>query len=377
MSDAMWYYAVDGTRNGPVSNADLCALFAQSTLPIDTPVWAPGMADWVAAAAIEEFRGVWGKGFVPPSGRPAPAPSIGRPTLAPVVADPFGPSNSGFLGRPSLHGTMGDRGGTGNGLNDKRWEGLPQVRPWIRFWARGLDETIIVAAAVYLFATAWPEGLFYFPYVLVGSLILNPIQMTMFGTTLGKFVFGISVETEHGEPPSLGQAAAREFSVLLRGCGLNFFVAPLITKAMAFRRLVSEGATTWDRAQGLVVRHRAVGPLRWTAWLALSLLFGIYIFAAAGDLKATTIAQGESFTGGVRRVRAAAASTEPGATTPATQPVKKPRPKPKLLTLPGDAPPAETVLVKPKNPAATTRPAKSPNRPAPKVIFKPVPAKES
>ena len=369
MSDAMWHYAVDGAKSGPVSHADMCAMFAQSQLPIETQVWSAGMAEWVAASVIPEFRGIWGKGFAGGgSAAAAPPASVARPTLAPIVADTF---DNGTRLSPS----GGDMAGGVGRAGDKRWDATPQVRPWIRFWARGLDESLIVAAAVYLFATAWPEGLFYFPYVIVGSMVLHPIQMTMFGTTLGKFVFGISVETEHGEPPSLGQAAAREFAVLLRGCGLNILFLPLITKITAYKKLLAEGATSWDRDQNLVVRHRPVGPLRWGAWVTASLALGLYIFAAAGDFKANGLAKADSFSG-VRKVRAAVLPSDEPAAQPTAQPTTKPRPKPKLLSLPSDPAPSMPTI-KPKNPGKpSTRPARPANRPPPRVVFKPEATKE-
>jgi uncharacterized RDD family membrane protein YckC len=368
----MWYYAADGARNGPVPHAELCALFAQSKLALETQVWSPGMGQWAEAKTVGEFRDIWGKGFVPPTGATAEsAPtSAGRPTFAPAVADSFAAAaRTSSSHRPS-------RGVDATGRArpaDRRWDETPQVRPWIRYFARGLDSSLLIVAAIYLFSTAWPEGLVYFPYILVGSLIVHPIQLTLFGTTIGKFVFGISVETAEGEPPSLGQAAARELSVLVRGLGLNILILPLVTMVAAHRRLTAEGVTSWDRDGGLVVRHRPVGAFRWTAWFVLSVAMGLYASVATGDLDMGKLAQRDRFSG-VRRVRAAEV-TESYENNPATQPAapKKPRPKPKLLSLPTDTPPASPTI-KPKSPA--TRPAK-PNRPPPQVIFKPEPAPAS
>jgi uncharacterized RDD family membrane protein YckC len=370
LSDAMWYYAVDGVRNGPVPHAELCTLFARSGLTLETQVWSPGMEQWAEAKSVADFRDIWGKGFVAPSGATPTVSAVGRPTLAPAVTSSFAAAaRTSPPHRPS-------RGVDATGRArpaGRRWDESPQVRPWVRYFARGLDSSLLIVAAIYLFSTAWPEGLVYFPYILVGSLILHPIQLTLFGTTLGKFVFGISVEAEDGEPPTLGQAAAREFAVLVKGMGLNILFLPLVTMAAAYRRLTAEGVTSWDRDGGLIVRHRPVGAFRWAAWLMLSLAMGVYALAAAGELDVGELARRDTFSG-VRRVRAAEV-TETYDNNPATQPAapKKPRPKPKLLSLPTDPPPASPTI-KPKSP--TTRPAK-PNRPPPRVIFKPAPAPES
>ena len=40
----MWHYGRDGAPVGPVSHPDLCALFADKELTLETPVWHEGLA---------------------------------------------------------------------------------------------------------------------------------------------------------------------------------------------------------------------------------------------------------------------------------------------------------------------------------------------
>jgi uncharacterized RDD family membrane protein YckC len=42
-----WYYVLGGTSHGPVAEADLRELHAQSAIALDTPVWTDGMAEWL------------------------------------------------------------------------------------------------------------------------------------------------------------------------------------------------------------------------------------------------------------------------------------------------------------------------------------------
>jgi uncharacterized RDD family membrane protein YckC len=42
-----WYYVLDGASHGPVAEADLRDLRAQSVIALDTPVWTEGMAEWL------------------------------------------------------------------------------------------------------------------------------------------------------------------------------------------------------------------------------------------------------------------------------------------------------------------------------------------
>lgn len=349
----MWHYTHEGATQGPVTHTDLCALFAAAQLPLKTPVWNESIPDWVPASAVDDFRGIWGKGFAakesPP---PAPRPAARTPNHAKT--------------RPSLEVEMDGR---------VHRDDASQVRPWVRYWARGIDTTLLIAAAVYLFSDVWPEGLVYFPYVVVGSLVVHPIQLSLFGTTFGKALFGISVRNEHDEPPSIGQAVSREMSVLLRGMGFNILIIPLVTMALGYRRLVAEGVTSWDRDCGTVVRHKRVGFFRWVLWVLIGSALSLYVilnypgvntadaFARARQLSATRKAG--AATGEISIMRTAPDTD----LRPATQPAaKKPRPKPKLLTLP-----SEQATTKPpiKLTAPTTRPAKRKDRPAPRVIFKP------
>jgi len=184
---------------------------------------------------------------------------------------------------------------------DERWYG-PQVRPWVRSWARGLDNSLVmlVAYAVY-FATGpwgWKWSLFVLPYVAlpVAALSVYPFQLVLFGRTIGKAYYGIKVLNEDGKTPTLRQAIRREWRVLVDGLGIGLaaiplglilaalarlnqpdlrnrdeaivgsfvlfwlaigiMVIPLFTHFTAYRRLMQDGATSWDRTCDLIVRHR-------------------------------------------------------------------------------------------------------------------------
>src|ERR1700716_331031 len=51
-----WYYILDETERGPVSEDDLKHIFASGTLPLNTPVWREGMEDWTAAGDCPDLR---------------------------------------------------------------------------------------------------------------------------------------------------------------------------------------------------------------------------------------------------------------------------------------------------------------------------------
>jgi hypothetical protein len=51
-----WYYNDGGKRAGPLSQEQLCELFARGQLPIETTVWSDAIGAWVAASTIAGFR---------------------------------------------------------------------------------------------------------------------------------------------------------------------------------------------------------------------------------------------------------------------------------------------------------------------------------
>ena len=89
-----WYYAIDGSQQGPVSPKELKKLAERGELKPDDLVWKEGMAEWVAVSQV--------KGLTPPdtaatvaaaapavaSPRPtAPAAAVAAPEPAPDVVD--------------------------------------------------------------------------------------------------------------------------------------------------------------------------------------------------------------------------------------------------------------------------------------------------
>ena len=56
MEQDAWYYSIDGSQQGPMNAHQLRQELQGGRLSGDTPVWRAGMADWVAASQIPEFR---------------------------------------------------------------------------------------------------------------------------------------------------------------------------------------------------------------------------------------------------------------------------------------------------------------------------------
>ncbi len=61
-----YYYAINGTQQGPVTFDQLKALFANRTINRESLVWKQGMANWTALQEVEELKSFLGGNTPPP-----------------------------------------------------------------------------------------------------------------------------------------------------------------------------------------------------------------------------------------------------------------------------------------------------------------------
>jgi hypothetical protein len=256
---------------------------------------------------------------------------------------------------------------------DPRWGRASQVRPWVRYFARGIDNGLILALGhlVYVPTDSWGKVFYYYVALPVAAFTLYPLQLVLFGRTIGKAYFGVSVENEQGRRPTLRQAVAREWGVLVDGMGVGLFIVPLLliyaawwrlsrddmkttdvaiallvplfflavgivvvpafTMFAGYRRLKADGVTSWDRPLGLVVRHRPA-KIRVAIFTMANIVLAVGMAAAAKRSNPPQFPPG--------RQPPPAMGPVVVAPPPAPEPVageravaKKSRGKPKVLTL--------------------------------------------
>ena len=65
-NQVMYYYAVNGAQQGPVSLDQLRSLFAGRTINRESLVWKQGMANWTALQDVEELKSFLGGNTPPP-----------------------------------------------------------------------------------------------------------------------------------------------------------------------------------------------------------------------------------------------------------------------------------------------------------------------
>jgi uncharacterized RDD family membrane protein YckC len=145
-----------------------------------------------------------------------------------------------------------------------------QPHPWLRFWARLADCWICIAPSAVIAAVLvmpfWNHGapspflvvtMFWAVFIGIESLML-----AMFGTTPGKAMLKIRVESNQGEKPTLLQAIRRSIQVWFLGEAMGLPLLPIVTRLIAYAMLTSSGSTIWDRNTGLRVTHGRCHPLR-------------------------------------------------------------------------------------------------------------------
>lgn len=168
----------------------------------------------------------------------------------------------------------------------------PAGCPWRRFFARNVDaglygllwsmlsqwvfrinpENFIQITA----SLAWSAACAYVGWLL--TFVFEPVLLHYWGTTPGKWIFGLSVRDENGEKLSIRTAYARLWGVFVYG---NCYALPFFDWYCNYKcyRACKEEELPWDLENGcsIVVREREV---RWYR-VALYLLV-LVLRAAAG-----------------------------------------------------------------------------------------------
>lgn len=243
-----WYYIQSGERRGPVPEPEFREMFEMARLSTNAPVWTEGLEGWRPACDI--------KGLIPTAHMPPPVPAQKNYAGANAgrgVAEPNGLSaraTSFLIGAPPDDTPSG-----------------PQVRPWVRFWARRMDNYLFSFFGGIILAFAYPPAaqmnsiLFGFLLLLAYNFV-EPAMFAVLGTTPGKALLRVRVRNGDDSKLSYSEAMNRMMSVYLRGQGLGIPIVELLTARSAYYRLMKEGTTSWDEDAHIDVSHQNIGVLR-------------------------------------------------------------------------------------------------------------------
>lgn len=239
-----WFYSEDSQQMGPVAESELSALLEQGRISPDALVWSEGMAEWTPLGQVAEFN------------------------LSPY-APPASDTDSAVNWDPHLP--------TG-----------PQVRPWIRYWARSFDIailSIVISTAlefIYPKALEMEDALFGIVMAAV-SIPVEAAIFAAFGTTPFKALLNVRVRNRDGTRLGFSRALSRTFQIWIRGEGLGVPLISWIANYTAYKRLGETGVTSWDTDGGFTVSHRSIEV--WKIALVILIIAGLVALFIHSELE--------------------------------------------------------------------------------------------
>ena len=156
-------------------------------------------------------------------------------------------------------------------------DGEPEApHPWRRFFARGLDYSLYQL----ILTIVW-EGVLHqmtadsFLYscgrtilTIVLMLLIEPILLHFFGTTFGKWIFGIYLSDMDGSRLRYRAARMRTWQVLWQGEALYVPVLALICNYRSHKKYLEWGKTDWDTEYDVDYQFRDRKPAVYTGcWI--------------------------------------------------------------------------------------------------------------
>lgn len=257
-----WYYVENGEQKGPLGEAQLVQLFQSGTLTPQTMVWTSELQDWTEAQQVE--------GLLPQELHPPPPP-IAPAGRIPAPASPtFVPSG-------------------------------PQVRPWVRYWARTIDLYLFGLISGSIIVFIHEPLLEETPDALLGIILtsacvfVEPVLLSSWGTTPGKALLNVRLRKANASTPSYGEALTRSLHVWVRGLGLGLPFIALVTLITAYNRLTKDGLTSWDKHGDFRVQHKLVGAGRIVVTVLLLIGFGLLV--VLGETNDVVTQRGDEFGG--------------------------------------------------------------------------------
>lgn len=189
--------------------------------------------------------------------------------------------------------------------NELAADAAPHIAgPWARYFARYLDLVLSVCLTLLLFLLLMPtikaanvqmSGPFWVTYLLViCSVALLPwvidaAIVTLFGNSLGKAIWGITVRHNDGRPLTFKEALNRNFLVALYGFWTGMTPLSFIPHIISYKKLKNEGATSWDAKGNYEVLSSDPGAFRKIVGIAL--LFVALLMLAMMEFGANLYAQ--------------------------------------------------------------------------------------
>jgi DNA-binding transcriptional MerR regulator/uncharacterized RDD family membrane protein YckC len=131
----------------------------------------------------------------------------------------------------------------------------PVSHPWRRYFARMLDISIystawaaVLALCLHINLTRRSGILDYLDIIIAALLMLflEPLLLRLFGTTPGKWIFGLYLEDETGRRPDYGAGLFRTWGVIGAGLGYYIPIYNLVRLWKSYKRCRDNEPEPWE-----------------------------------------------------------------------------------------------------------------------------------
>ena len=189
---------------------------------------------------------------------------------------------------------------------------VAEPHPWRRYFARAIDLTLVGLMVSFVQFVLLHHNLVNISKgenVLCGLagwgllVLIEPLLLSRFGTTAGKWCMGITVTRPDGGRLSYGEALERTAAVWLYGAGLGISIVELVCNYRSYRRYMNGEELAWESGSIERFDERGTGKmvLLYAASTALSLALTLAMGLSAalppnrGDLTVAEFAENVNF----------------------------------------------------------------------------------
>lgn len=171
---------------------------------------------------------------------------------------------------------------------ESREDMLPRLNaPWRRFFARMLDESVyntlwscfmLLAFQIRTTDAGLGWALVNIVIVVVLTLILEPLQLSLFGTTLGKWILGLRVLDNYDGKLSFSYARSRTTDMLFYGQGFHIPIVSWVCMWKNFVKCKDGKDLEWEYGSRIVLKDEK--KYRAAVYVAAeALLIGVAVLA--------------------------------------------------------------------------------------------------
>lgn len=138
--------------------------------------------------------------------------------------------------------------------------------PWRRFFARGIDFSILnlitdcfLAMVLHINIGSFSAGILICDWAaqILLLLFLEPILLSLTGTTPGKLLFGLRVTAPDGSRLSWHDAKSRTWTVLRCGYGFSFPIYHLVRLYRSYQSCKNEETLEWENDSVLTLKGKS------------------------------------------------------------------------------------------------------------------------